>query len=52
MTPEEVEAKAAPLMEPVLGNQKTRRVIESVRSLESSGSVRTLTRLLLNNSAA
>ena len=52
MTAEEVEKKAAPLMETVLGDQKTRRVLESVRSLESSGSVRNLTRLLASDSAA
>jgi len=52
MTPEEVEAKAAPLMGPVLGDQQTGRVIETVRGLEALGSIRGLTRLLLNNSAA
>src|SRR5262245_10135913 len=52
MTPDEVEKKAAPLMEPVLGDQQTARVIETVRGLETLGNIRALTRLLLSDRAA
>jgi 2-methylcitrate dehydratase PrpD len=51
MTPEEVEKKAAPLMEPILGDQQTDRVIETMRGLEVLGSIRGLTRLLLSDRA-
>jgi 2-methylcitrate dehydratase PrpD len=47
MSPEEVERKATPLMEPVLGGQRTRQVIETVRGLESLASIRDLTRILM-----
>ena len=46
MSPEEVEKKAAWLMEPVLGKSHLEQIIESVRSIESVGSARDLTKLL------
>jgi 2-methylcitrate dehydratase PrpD len=46
MDPEEVEKKAAWLLEPVLGKEKVDRIIAASRRLESFGSVRDLARLL------
>jgi 2-methylcitrate dehydratase PrpD len=46
MSPEEVEKKAAWLMEPVLGKTNGDQVIESVRRIESVSSARDLTKLL------
>jgi hypothetical protein len=43
MSPEEVEKKAAWLMEPVLGKANVARLIESIRRLESVPSIRQLT---------
>jgi 2-methylcitrate dehydratase PrpD len=47
MSPEEVEKKAAWLMEPVLGKKNVDQIIESVRCIESLNSVRDLTKLLV-----
>jgi 2-methylcitrate dehydratase PrpD len=47
MTPEEIEKKAAWLMEPILGRTKVEQAIESVRRIESLGSVRDLTKLMM-----
>jgi 2-methylcitrate dehydratase PrpD len=47
MSPEEVEKKAAWLMEPVLGKKNVDQIIESVRCIESLSSVRDLTKLLV-----
>jgi len=46
MNPEEVSKKAAWLMEPVLGVQDTRQIIESINALESVSSIRDLTSLM------
>jgi hypothetical protein len=46
MNPEEVERKAAWLLEPVLGKEKSDQIIEASRRLESFGSARELARLL------
>jgi 2-methylcitrate dehydratase PrpD len=45
MSPEEVEKKAAWLMEPVLGKMNSDQVVDSVRRIESVASVRELTKL-------
>jgi 2-methylcitrate dehydratase PrpD len=47
MRPEEVEKKAAWLMEPVLGKQRVDELMESIRRLESVPSIRELTNLLI-----
>jgi 2-methylcitrate dehydratase PrpD len=47
MSPEEVERKAAWLMEPVVGKTKVDQIIASVRRIESVGSVRELTKLMM-----
>jgi 2-methylcitrate dehydratase PrpD len=47
MSPDEVEKKAAWLMEPVLGKDKVEKVIGAVRQIESLGGVRELTALLV-----
>ena len=47
MSPEEVEKKAAWLMEPVLGKSNVDRIIESIRRIESVRSVRDLTKLMM-----
>jgi 2-methylcitrate dehydratase PrpD len=47
MSPEEVEKKAAWLMEPVLGKAKTDQIIDSIRRIETLGSVRELTKLMM-----
>ncbi len=47
MSPEEVEKKAAWLMEPVLGKNNVDQIIDSVRRIESISSVRDLTKLLV-----
>ena len=47
MSPEEVEKKAAWLMEPVLGKNKVDQIIDSVRRIESISSVRDLAKLLV-----
>jgi 2-methylcitrate dehydratase PrpD len=46
MSPEEVEKKAAWLMEPVLGKKNVDQIIESIRRLETVGSIRELANLL------
>lgn len=46
MTTEEVEKKALELLAPVLGDQRSREVIEKIRALESLSSIRDLTSLL------
>jgi 2-methylcitrate dehydratase PrpD len=46
MSPDEVEKKAAWLMEPVLGKKNSDQIIESIRKIESLTSVRDLTKLL------
>ena len=48
MSPEEVEKKAAWLMEPILGKNNVERVIDSVRRIETVGSVREVTKLLVS----
>ena len=52
MSPEEVEKKAAWLMEPVLGKDNVERVIDSIRRIESLASNRELTKLLVTLSQA
>jgi 2-methylcitrate dehydratase PrpD len=52
MSSEEVERKAAPLMEPVLGSQRTRQVIETVRGLESLRRMRDLAKILTTDNTA
>ncbi|MGZ8436695.1 MAG: MmgE/PrpD family protein [Candidatus Binatia bacterium] len=47
MSPEEVEKKAAWLMEPVLGKKNVDQIIDSVRRIESLSSIRDLTKLLV-----
>lgn len=47
MSPEEVEKKAAWLMEPVLGSKNVDQIMESVRCIESVTSVREFTKLLV-----
>src|ERR1044071_412203 len=47
MSPEEVEKKAAWLMEPVLGKNKTEQIITSLRHIESIENARDLTQLLV-----
>jgi 2-methylcitrate dehydratase PrpD len=46
MSPEEVEKKAAWLMEPVLGKKNVDQIIESSRRLETVANVRDLANLL------
>ena len=46
MDPEEIEAKAAWLLEPVLGKKNATAVIEISRQLESRGSIRDLCDLM------
>jgi 2-methylcitrate dehydratase PrpD len=47
MSPEEVEKKAAWLMEPVLGKTHVDRIIDSIRRIETIPSSRDLTKLLM-----
>jgi 2-methylcitrate dehydratase PrpD len=47
MSPEEVEKKAAWLLEPVLGKKNSDEIIESVRRIETVASVRDLTKLMV-----
>ena len=47
MSPEEVEKKAAWLMEPVLGKRNVDQIIEASRKLESVESVRAITELMM-----
>ena len=47
MSPEEVEKKAAWLMEPVLGKKNVEQIFESVRRIESVKSARDLTKLMM-----
>ena len=47
MAPEEVEKKAAWLMEPVLGKGNVEQIIESIRRIETIGSARELPRLMM-----
>jgi 2-methylcitrate dehydratase PrpD len=46
MSPEEVERKAAWLMEPVLGKKNVDQIIELIRGIERVSSVRDLTKIL------
>ena len=46
MSPDEVEKKAAWLMEPVLGKKNADQIIDSVRRIETVTSVWDLTKLL------
>ena len=46
MSPEEVEKKAAWLMEPVLGKKNSDQIIESIRRIEAVTSARELTKLM------
>jgi 2-methylcitrate dehydratase PrpD len=47
MSPEEIETKAAWLMEPVLGKSNVDRIVDSVRRIETVSSARELTRLMM-----
>jgi 2-methylcitrate dehydratase PrpD len=47
MSPEEVEKKAAWLLEPVLGKKNSDQVIDSIRRIESMTDVRDLTKLMM-----
>jgi hypothetical protein len=47
MSPEEVEKKAAWLMEPELGKRNVDQIIEASRKLESLESVRAITELIM-----
>ena len=47
MNPEEVEKKAAWLMEPVLGKDNVDRIIDAIRAIEKVSSTRDLTKLLM-----
>lgn len=47
MSPEEVEKKAAWLMEPVLGKNNVDRIIDSIRAIETLSSTRDLTKLMM-----
>jgi 2-methylcitrate dehydratase PrpD len=47
MSPEEVENKAAWLMEPVLGKRNVDQIIESIRRIEALGSARDLTKPMM-----
>jgi len=46
MSPDEVEKKAAWLMEPVLGKRNVDQIIESIRRIESVTSAHELTKLM------
>jgi hypothetical protein len=46
MSPEEVERKAAWLMEPILGKKNVDQIIDSIRRIETVSNVRNLTHLL------
>jgi 2-methylcitrate dehydratase PrpD len=46
MSPDEVEKKAAWLMEPVLGKKNSDQIIESIRRIENVSNVRDLTKLM------
>ena len=46
MSPDEVEKKAAWLMEPVLGKRNVDQIIESIRRIESVTGARELTKLM------
>lgn len=46
MSPEEVEKKAAWLMEPVLGKRNSDQIIESIRQIERVANVRELTKVM------
>jgi hypothetical protein len=47
MSPEEVEKKAAWLMEPVLGKTKVDGIIDSIRRIETLGSARELAKRMM-----
>jgi 2-methylcitrate dehydratase PrpD len=47
MSPDEVEKKAAWLMEPVLGKSNVERIIDSIRGIESVTHARDLTKLMM-----
>ena len=46
MSPEEVEKKAAWLMEPILGKKNVDQIIDSIRQIEFVTNVRDLTKLM------
>ena len=46
MSPDEVEKKAAWLMEPILGKKNVDQIIDSIRRIESLTSIRELTKLM------
>ena len=46
MSPDEVEKKAAWLMEPILGKKNVDQIIDSIRRIESLTSTRELTKLM------
>lgn len=48
MSPEEVEKKAAWLIEPVLGKKKSDRIIDSIRGIESVANVRDLIKSMIS----
>jgi 2-methylcitrate dehydratase PrpD len=47
MSPEEVEKKAAWLMEPILGRKNVDQIIDSIRQIEFVTNVRDLTKLMM-----
>ena len=47
MNPEEVEKKAAWLMEPILGKKNVDQIIDSIRQIEFVTNVRDLTKLMM-----
>jgi 2-methylcitrate dehydratase PrpD len=47
MSPEEVEKKAAWLMEPILGKKNVDQIIDSIRQIEFVTNVRDLTKLMM-----
>ena len=46
MSPDEVEKKAAWLMEPILGKKNVDQIIDSIRRIESLTNTRELTKLM------
>ena len=47
MSPEEVERKAAWLLEPVLGKRNVEQIVESIRRIESVSNTKDLTKLMM-----
>ena len=47
MSPEEIERKAAWLLEPVLGKRNVEQIIESIRRIESVSNIKDLTKLMM-----